>query len=107
MDSFSPDGPRQLLTDLCRLVRERAASEVEIQAGLIAGKEAADKRHQESQNSLASHFKAEKEVTQAAYGAAKKQILAHFEAETTRLKKEYDSIHEQVIARFEGSLKTL
>ncbi len=107
MDFFSPDGPRQLLTDLGRLVRERAASEVEIQAGLIAGKEAADKRHQDSQNSLASHFKAEKEVAEAEYAAAKKQILVHFESETRRIQKEYDSIHEQTIARFEGSRKTL
>ncbi len=74
---------------------------------MIAGKEAADKRHQESQNSLASHFKAEKEVTEAEYAAAKKQILAHFESETRRIQKEYDSIHEQIIARYEGSLKNL
>jgi energy-coupling factor transporter ATP-binding protein EcfA2 len=107
MDSFSPDGPRQLLTDLSRLVRERAASEVEIQAGLITGKEAADKRHEESQKSLASHFNAEKEVTEAEYAAAKKQILVHFESETRRIQKEYDSIHEQIIARYEGNLKIL
>ena len=80
---------------------------MEIQAGLVAGKEAADKRHQESQNSLVSHFKAEKEVTEAEYAAAKKQILAHFESETRRIQKEYDSIHEQIIARYEGSLKNL
>ncbi len=107
MDSLTPDLPRQLLSDLCRLVRERAASEADIQAGFIAGKEAADILHQESQNSLESRFKAEKDVTEAEYAAAKKQILAHFEAESSRLQNEYDAVHEQIIARFEGTRKTL
>ncbi|MGD0653338.1 MAG: FtsK/SpoIIIE domain-containing protein [Thermoguttaceae bacterium] len=107
IETFSPDVPRQLLTDLCRLVRERTASEAEIHSGSLAGKEAADKRHQDSQNALASHFKEEKEVTEAEYAAAKKQIIAKFESETARVQKEYDSFHEQAIARFEAGRKNL
>jgi S-DNA-T family DNA segregation ATPase FtsK/SpoIIIE len=107
IDSFSPDGPKELLTDLCRLVRERAASEAQTQAGLLAGKESADKLHQDSQNALALRFKEEKEVAEAEYSAAKRQIHAKFESDAARVQKEYDSMREQIIAHFESDRKKL
>ena len=60
MESISPDGPRQLLVELSRLVHDRASSEVEIRAELVAGKEAAEKQNQDSSRRLAQRFEAEK-----------------------------------------------
>jgi DNA segregation ATPase FtsK/SpoIIIE, S-DNA-T family len=107
MEFLTPDLPRRVLSDVCRLVRERAASEAEIQAGMIGGREAADTAYQESQNSLDTQIKAEKEVAEASHAASNKQILAHFEAENGRVQGEYDAAQQQIAARFEGSRKSL
>ena len=107
MDFLTPDAPRRILSDVCHLVRERAASEAEIEAGLAGGREAADRLYQESQNSLDAQLKAEKEVAEANHAASKKQIMAHFEAEHSRVQKEYDDIGQQIVARYAAGRKSL
>jgi DNA segregation ATPase FtsK/SpoIIIE, S-DNA-T family len=107
MEFFSPDGPRQLLSDLCRLVSERSSSEVKINAGLIAGKEAADRRHEDSQSEMDARFKEENEAAESQYAAAKKQIIAKYESETHRVQAEWDSVCKEVVDRFETAKKAL
>jgi len=101
-EPFSPDGPRQLLADLCRLVRERATVEVEISSGLVARKEAADRQYQESAKSLAERHHEEKAATEAEYASARGTILAKFEAEQRTVQKEYEAVRAQALARFEA-----
>jgi DNA segregation ATPase FtsK/SpoIIIE, S-DNA-T family len=107
MESFSPDGPRQLLTDLCQLVNERISSEEKINAGLIAGREAADNRYEDSRSDLETRFKEEKEAAETQYAAAKKQVIAHYEFETRRVQKDYDSVRDEVALRFDANKKAL
>ncbi len=106
IEPFSPDGPRQLLADLCRLVRERAASEVEISAGLVTGKETADQRHQESLESLSVRHQAEKEAVEKEYASARSIILARFESESRQMQKQYDSVRTEANTQFESDQTT-
>ena len=64
-ESSSPDAPRRLLTDLCRLVAERAAVEEEVNAGFAARNEAAEKEYQEAQRLLDERYRAEKAAAEA------------------------------------------
>ena len=45
-EPFSPDGPQQILTDLCRLAAERVPAEEAIAAGFQARNEAAETAYQ-------------------------------------------------------------
>jgi DNA segregation ATPase FtsK/SpoIIIE, S-DNA-T family len=101
-EPFSPDGPRQLLADLCRLVRERASTEAEINARLIAEKEAAAQRLDESQKSLAHRNQSQKKATEEEYAAAREKILADFEAENRKVQEEFDAIRAREAAHFES-----
>ena len=56
----SPETPRRLLTDLCRLVAERAGVEEEINSGFAARNEAAEKEYQEGQRLLDERYRAGK-----------------------------------------------
>ncbi len=106
IEYFSPDGPKQLLADLCRLVRDRVSAEAEIIAGLDAEKEAEEKRFQESQKSLGERFKAEKTAAEAEYASAKKEILAKFEQDSHRVQEQYESVRQQAVARYAIGHKT-
>ena len=49
---LSPDAPRRLLSELCRLAAERAAAEQSLHAGFDARNEAAEKEFQDAERSL-------------------------------------------------------
>ncbi|MBN2580975.1 MAG: hypothetical protein JXB10_18480 [Pirellulales bacterium] len=100
-DPFLPDGPRQLLTGLCRLVRQRAGAEAEIRARRTAGKEAAEKEYRNARKALAGNQQAEKAAAEAEYAAARKEILDRFESESRRVQAEHDSVRAKAVARFE------
>ena len=55
-EPFSPDGPKQILTDLCRLAAERVPAEEAIAAGFQGRNEAAEKTYQEAQEALTAHY---------------------------------------------------
>jgi S-DNA-T family DNA segregation ATPase FtsK/SpoIIIE len=103
IDPFSPNGPKQLLADLCRLVRERSASEVEISAGLIAGKEAAEQNHQNSLESSAARHQAEKAAAEKEYASARNEIFIQFESKSRQVQKQYDAHRAEAISRFESA----
>ena len=64
-EPFSPDGPQQILSDLCRLAAERVPAEEAIAAGFQARNEAAEKAYQEAQEALTARYQAEKAAAQA------------------------------------------
>jgi DNA segregation ATPase FtsK/SpoIIIE, S-DNA-T family len=99
-EPFLPDEPRELLADLCRLVRDRASSEVEIGAGLAAEREAAEQSSQSFLESLTKRYRAEKTAAEKKYVSSRGEILARFESESKKIQREYDSVRQQAIARF-------
>ena len=72
-EPFSPDGPQQILTDLCRLAAERVPAEEAIAAGFQARNEAAEKAYQEAQEALTARYQAEKAAAEAEDAALRKE----------------------------------
>jgi DNA segregation ATPase FtsK/SpoIIIE, S-DNA-T family len=106
-EPFSPDGPRQLLADLCRLARERAAAEADISVRLASGKEAAGRRLEDSQRSLALQYQTDKKTAEGEFAAARDKILADFEAGNNRVQAEHNALREEENARFDASKEVI
>ena len=60
IEPFSPDGPQQILTDLCRLAAQRLPTEEAIAAGLRSRNEAAETEYQDGIQSLTTRYRAGK-----------------------------------------------
>jgi energy-coupling factor transporter ATP-binding protein EcfA2 len=102
MATFSPDGPKQLLAELCGLVRDRAAAEVEIRTALTTGRETVDKSHQDAQSAAEARHDAKKKMAEGEYASVKNETRGRCEAEIARVQKEYENARQQAIARFEA-----
>ena len=74
-EPFSPDGPQQILSDLCRLAAERVPAEEAIAAGFQARNEAAEKAYQEAQEALTARYQAEKAAAEAEDAALRKEAI--------------------------------
>jgi energy-coupling factor transporter ATP-binding protein EcfA2/CRISPR/Cas system CSM-associated protein Csm2 small subunit len=102
MTSFSPDGPKLLLAELCRLVHDRSSSEVDIRNSTTIGKESADKNHQDALNASIARYQAKKKAAEDEFAAAKHDLAARFKEESGRVQKEYDSVRAQANAKFDA-----
>jgi hypothetical protein len=98
-ESSSPDGPRRLLTELCRLVAERASAEEAVHSGVVARNEAAEKEYQDAQSQLDEHHRAQKTATEEKYASTHAAAVAKFESEHGAMKKEYESLRAELLAR--------
>ncbi|MEN6408065.1 MAG: FtsK/SpoIIIE domain-containing protein [Thermoguttaceae bacterium] len=92
--------PRRLLSDLCRLVADRAGVETELQRGFVARNEAVEREFQESQSRLDERYRTEKTATETEFNEKRTAAIARFESEHGALEKEYTKIREGVLARF-------
>ena len=95
---LSPEAPRRLLTDLCRLVAERAAVEKQARAGFLARNEAAEQEFQESERSLLENYRARKAAVEQELASTRDATETKFHAEHDSLKKEYDSVRAKIEA---------
>ncbi len=97
---LSPDAPRRLLTDLCRLAAERTAAEESVHAAFTARNEAAEKEYQEAQRLLDDHYNEQKTAVETEYASKHGVVDAQLQAEYDALQKEYDSVRSKTLARF-------
>ncbi len=97
---LSPDAPRRLLSELCRLAAERAAAEQSLRAEFDARNEAAEKEFQDAERSLTAHYIARKAAVEAEYASKHDTTAAKLQAEHDALQKEYETAKAKAIARF-------
>jgi len=98
-ESATPDMPRRLLADLCRLAAERAEVEEGVHRGLAQRNEAIQREHQEGRAALEQRYRTDKAVTESEHQSRQKAALAKFEAEHGALEKEYAQAREAILAR--------
>jgi energy-coupling factor transporter ATP-binding protein EcfA2 len=101
MASFSPDGPKLLLADVCRLVRDRATAEVELRSSLITGKDAADKNNQDALSTSSARYQSRKKTAEDEYASVKKDLSGKYDSESAQVQKDYEAARAQAISRFE------
>ena len=101
-EPFSPDGPQQILTDLCRLAAERVPAEEAIAAGFQARNEAAEKAYREAHEALTSRYQQAKAVAEAEETALRTEATAGFESENATVLRQYDEARQDVAERFEA-----
>jgi DNA segregation ATPase FtsK/SpoIIIE, S-DNA-T family len=100
-EPFSPDGPQQILTDLCRLAAERVPAEEAIAAGYQARNDAAEKAYQADQEALTARYQAEKAMAEAEDAALRKEAIESFESEHATIQRQYDEARAGINERFE------
>ena len=100
-EPFSPDGPQQILTDLCRLAAERVPAEEAIAAGFQARNEAAEKAFQEGIQTLSARYQAEKAAAEAESAAVRQEAIGGFESEHAAVHDEYEKVRQEIAERFE------
>ena len=96
----SPETPRRLVTDLCRLVAERAGSEKEFQAGFVARNAAADNEYQEAQEQLDRRYNTDRANAEQEHVSVQSGAVAKFDAELAATQQEYDSLREKILTDF-------
>jgi DNA segregation ATPase FtsK/SpoIIIE, S-DNA-T family len=101
-DPFSPDGPRQLLSELCRLVAERAPAEEEIVAGFHDRNQTAETEYHETQAQIVTRYHRERAAAEAEYTRLRSELIETSDAEQTVAQKEYDAAKQEILARFES-----
>ncbi len=101
-DPLSPDGPRRLLSELCRLAAERESVEEEADAGFSARNEAAEREFQGSERATAERYRARKAAAEAEYASARREVETKFRTQYDALQQEYESVRAEVLARAES-----
>jgi len=101
-EPFSPRGPQQILSDLCRLAAERLPAEEAIAAGFQSRHEEAEKACQEGQDALAARYQAEKAAAKAEEAAMRKEAIERFETEHAAALRQYEEARQDITERFES-----
>ena len=81
-DAPSPEMPRRLLSDLCRLVADRASVEGQLETQFTARNSAVEKESQEAQARLDERYHREKAAAEEQYASLRTTTAAKFEADT-------------------------
>ncbi|MGW8255974.1 MAG: FtsK/SpoIIIE domain-containing protein [Thermoguttaceae bacterium] len=100
LEPFSPEGPKLLLQELHRLVRDRAAAEEEISAAKISGKQTANEHYHDALEALTETHLADKKKAEQQYDAARSEIITAFQSDTRRTQNEYDSARQQAAEQY-------
>jgi energy-coupling factor transporter ATP-binding protein EcfA2 len=101
-EPFSPDGPQQILTDLCRLAAERVPAEEAIANGFQSRNEAAEKAFRDGMEALTARYRAEKTAAEAESRAVRQEATERFEGEHTAVNAEYQKARKEIAERFEN-----
>ena len=101
-EPFSPDGPQQLLTDLCRLAAERVPAEEAIATGLASRTEAAETTFREGVESLTTRYRAEKAAAEAESRSVRQEATERYESEYASVNAEYEKARRKIAERFEN-----
>ena len=100
-EPFSPDGPQQILTDLCRLAAERVPAEEAIATSFQTRNDTAENSYQEGQAALTARFQADKAAAQAEDAALRSEASECFESENNVVQRQYGEAREDIADRFE------
>jgi hypothetical protein len=97
--------PRRLLSDLCRLVADRAAVEGQIEAQFTARNAAAEKEAQEAQARLDDRYRREKTAAEEQYASLRTTTAAKFESDYGALEQYYEKLRGEVLGRFTADMQ--
>ena len=100
MQPASPDQPRRLLTELHRLIVDRAAAEDELSVDTRSRSEATEREYQAVQNRLAERYRAQKTALEREYASLKNGAEQKALAEQEALKKEYEAERARIQIQF-------
>ncbi len=102
-EPFSPDGPKQILGEFCRLAAERLPAEAAIAAGLQSRNDSADRAWQDGRHELTERYQREKAAAEAEYVRIRQEAQSRYEAECAVVQKEYDKARQEVAGRFDAA----
>jgi hypothetical protein len=97
-----PDAPRRQLTELCRLVANRASVEEQSAAGFAARNEAAETDFQEATRLLDEQYHAQKAATEQEYASSRSAAETKYRAEHDSVEQEHEAARAKVLARCEA-----
>jgi DNA segregation ATPase FtsK/SpoIIIE, S-DNA-T family len=100
-EPFSPDGPQQILADLCRLAAERVPAEEAISSGLEARNAAAEKAYRDGMEALTASYQADKTAAEAESRDLRQEASERFESEHAAVHTEYEKARQKIAEHFE------
>lgn len=99
-ESQSPDLPRKLLTELCRLVSERAAVERQVHADFTQGNETAESEFRDAERLLTENYHSQKAAVEQEFASARNTTETKFHTEHEALEKGYEAAKEKITAQY-------
>jgi energy-coupling factor transporter ATP-binding protein EcfA2 len=87
---------RELLSELHRLVAQRAPADVEIIATFTAQARAAEKQYQETQKDLADRNQQQRTVLENQCAVVRREAVTRFQADHSAARREYDEVRQYV-----------
>ena len=99
-ESLSPDLPRRLLTELCRLVAERAAVERQVHSDFAAHNETAESEFREAERLLTEDYRTRKAAIEQELASTRSTTETKFQSEHDTLEKAYEAAKEKIAAQF-------
>ena len=100
IESQSPDLPRRLLTELCRLVAERAAVERQVHADFSQRNETAENEFREAERLLNEDYRSRKAAVEQELTSTRTATETKFQSEHEALEKAYEAAKEKIAAQF-------
>jgi DNA segregation ATPase FtsK/SpoIIIE, S-DNA-T family len=104
-DFLSPEGPREVLSDLCHLVTDRAAVEKRVQTDFAERNAEAEQAYRESQDSLTKNYREKKAAIEKEYNSMRDATETKFRTEHDSTTKEYEAARAKIEADYAGHLK--
>jgi energy-coupling factor transporter ATP-binding protein EcfA2 len=93
------DRLRELLSELHRLVAQRAPAEVEIVSTFTAKARAAEKQYQETQKDLTDRYQQQRTAVESQSAAVRREAVARFQADHGAARRQYDEVRQCVAER--------
>ena len=106
-ESFSWDRQRRLLSDLCRVVADRAVAEEQCRSGFQSQSDAAEKEFQETARAFDERHCEEKGAVEAEYAASRAKTEERYRAEREAIEKEYEAVRAEIAARSAADLAAI
>lgn len=104
-EPLAPDRPQRLLTDLCRLVNERAAVEKRVGVEVAARNKTAEAEYQQGQRTLDKRYQAKKKAADEEFVSRRNAAIAKLDANRAALEKEHKALRTSTIAKFAAEQK--
>ncbi len=87
------------LSELCRLVKQRAPAEAEIVARFEIAKQTAQKTRTEGLRTITEAYETDRAAAEAEYAAARREVIGQFDANSRRAEADYQAARSAAVAR--------